>query len=61
MNDGSCGKIKEAFRSVSAKVPWYDDWSDEKKPDSYIRDLVCQSNSLSNGLYEEKKLREFLW
>ena len=48
--------IRELFFSVFTKAPWNDDWSDPEQLDSYLRDLTGQSNSLTYGLYEGKRL-----
>lgn len=45
-------EIKALFFSVFTAEPWMDDWSDETQLDLYLRDLVCQHNSLTCGLYE---------
>ena len=48
--------VKELFLSVFTVSPWYDDWSDETQLDCYLTDLMGQSNSLTYGMFENKKL-----
>ena len=48
--------IKELFVSVFTIEPWNDDWSNQEQLDLYLADLVCQSNSLTYGLYENEKM-----
>ena len=51
--------IKTLFKYIFMNEPWNDDWSDEKQLDSYILDLIGQSNSLTYGLYENNNLIGF--
>ena len=48
--------VKELFSSVFCGEPWYDDWSDEEQLDLYIKDLMCQSYSVTYGLFDGQEL-----
>ena len=48
--------IKELFAGVFTIEPWNDDWSNQEQLNLYLLDLIGQSNSLTYGLFENRKL-----
>lgn len=48
--------IKELFTGVFTIEPWNDDWSNQEQLNSYMLDLIGQSNSLTYGLFENGML-----
>ncbi len=48
--------IKTLFFEIFSNEPWNDDWSDPIQLEQYITDLTGNSNSLSVGLFKNKKL-----
>ena len=49
-------EAKELFRSVFMGPPWFDDWSDDKQLEEYLRDLMGVRTPVDLGLYEDGRL-----
>lgn len=49
-------EIKTFFVEVFSKEPWKDDWSDESQLHEYIKELICQSHSMTFGLFEDEEM-----
>ncbi|TVP89775.1 GNAT family N-acetyltransferase [Alkalibacterium sp.] len=46
-------EMRQLFLDVFTASPWFDEWTDEKHLDLYLKDLTGNHNSLSLGLFDE--------
>ena len=44
-------QMAEVFRSAFGHEPWNEDWSDEERLKTYLRETVCAANSLCYGFF----------
>ena len=53
LSDRDFASVCALFHSVFTGPPWYDDWSDPDQMQAYIRDLMCNPNSLAFGCFSD--------
>ncbi|MCC5890172.1 MAG: GNAT family N-acetyltransferase [Alkalibacterium sp.] len=46
-------EMRKLFLDVFTASPWFDEWTDEKQLDLYLKDLTGNHNSLSLCLFDE--------